>query len=130
MESIVAGVPIVALPFIADQPALAAHCEHHSLHILVPCSLKCLVDVQIQRIGVQLYQLSSGLDGFTLGNGVEVHSTDENMRHELAKTWARMRGSDGAEFRRNTERVRDDMRRSVQGGEARANMLDLSKYFT
>jgi hypothetical protein len=87
-------------------------------------------DVQVQHIGVQLYQLSSGLDGRTLGNGVKVNSTDENMRRELAETWARMRGPDGMEFRRNTERVREDMRRSVQEGEAKANMLGLSKYFT
>ena len=87
-------------------------------------------DVQIQHIGIQLYQLSSGLDGLTLGNGTLVNSTDQAIRHELRLALTSMRGHDGEVYRRYTERVRAITKTSMESGGARDSMLALSEYFT
>ncbi|CAD6566482.1 MAG: hypothetical protein TREMPRED_002646 [Tremellales sp. Tagirdzhanova-0007] len=111
-EAIMTGVPIITMPFAADQPALSAHFT------------------QIRKMGIQLYQLSSGNDGQTLGNGVHVNSTPEAMQEELRTTWIQMRGPQGEEFRKNTIRVRGLMRKSYEEGGTREAMLSLSQYFT
>ena len=88
------------------------------------------VVTQIRKMGIQLYQLSSGNDGQTLGNGVHVNSTPEAMQEELRTTWIQMRGPQGEEFRKNTIRVRGLMRKSYEEGGTREAMLSLSQYFT
>ena len=85
---------------------------------------------QIQQIGIQLYQLSSGNDGLTLGNGIVVNSTSQAMQEELRDVWAKMRGEDGEGYRRNVLRVRELMRKSREEGETREATLSFAKYFT
>lgn len=80
--------------------------------------------------GVQLYQLSSGNDGRTLGNGVVVNSTSEAMTKELNETWSRIRGEDGERYRRNISEIRGLIRKSAESGKARENMLRLGKEMT
>ena len=121
-----AGVPVITLPFIADQPALSAYCTFVCGYIRLPD--RTTLDVQVQHIGIQLDQLSSGLDGLTLGSGVHIQSTDEAVRTDLYKAWTTMRGPEGEKHRKETRRVREAMRRSVESGGSRQEMLALGKY--
>lgn len=75
-----------------------------------------------RECGTQPYQLSSGLDGLTFGNGTVVNSTPEAVAKELRETWTRMRAEDGERYRRNIEELRG---KSMESGMARANLLRL-----
>jgi len=78
-----------------------------------------------RECGIQPYQLSSGLDGLTFGNGTVVNSTPEAVAKELRETWTRMRAEDGERYRRNIEELRGLIRKSMESGMARANLLRL-----
>ena len=84
----------------------------------------------MQKIGIELYQLSSGNDGRTLGNGIHVNSTPEAMQAELRGAWKKMRGEQGEEYRRNVVAVRELMRKSWEEGQTREAMLRFADYFT
>jgi len=111
-ESIVAGVPIITLPFHTDQIGLSAFYTR---------TLGC---------GTQLYQFSSGHDGLYFGTGVRIQSTRENMLKELNGVWEKLRGAQGAEWRQNVEKTRETFRMSLENGKASETMMSLSKYFT
>lgn len=74
---------------------------------------------------MQLYQLSSGLEGLTLGNGVIVDGTEDAMQKELETTWKIMRGPKAEVFRENINSVRDTMRASWETGMTRGSMLKI-----
>ncbi|WVF68586.1 hypothetical protein IAT40_003355 [Kwoniella sp. CBS 6097] len=73
-EAIIAGVPILTLPFIGDQPALSAHFT------------------KIRKIGIQLDQLTSASSyPLTMGDGTVVHGTEEAILAQLKDAWERSR---------------------------------------
>ena len=84
----------------------------------------------IQKIGIQLYQLSSGNDGRTLANGIRVNSTPEAMQAELKGAWKTMRGKEGEEYRRNVVALRKLMKKSWEEGQTRETMLRFADYFS
>ena len=120
------GVPVITLPFVVDQPALSAYYKFVYGYIRLPD--RTLLDVQVQHIGIPLDQLSSGLEGLTPGSGVHVQSTDEAVRADLYKAWTTMHGPEGESYRKETRRVREAMRRTVESGGSRQELLDVGKY--
>ncbi|ORY26782.1 hypothetical protein BCR39DRAFT_540197 [Naematelia encephala] len=109
-ESIIAGVPIIALPFGQDQPSLAAHFT------------------KIQRIGIQLNHFSSGNDGCILGDGTVVISSIETMKAELTDVLKRLRGPEGDACRQQAETVREVFKASWESGGSRQEMAKLAKH--
>ncbi|RXK35417.1 hypothetical protein M231_07321 [Tremella mesenterica] len=110
-ETIVCGVPILALPFAADQPALSAHFTH------------------INPIGIQLTQLLTGLVGRTTGLGEYVEGTEEAMRTQLADAWTRMRGEEGDKYRMKISELKELMRVSWVSGGSKEAAMSISKLF-
>ena len=80
-------------------------------------------------MGLQLYQLASGLNGLPLGCGVTVEATEAAIRNELKSVFEQMRGKNGDIFRKATRETREVMRRSLREGSAREAMLRLSMFF-
>ncbi|WVQ84878.1 hypothetical protein IAT38_007041 [Cryptococcus sp. DSM 104549] len=90
VESIMAEVPVVCVPFISDQPIWAA---------------------QLSRVwgaGLQLYQINSGMDGQPLGAGGIVEGTSEAISKEMSQAWATMLDDD------KWEKMREAMRKVKQ----------------
>ena len=77
-----AGTRIIALPFASDQPVIAAFQMFLNLSLFDRPSKLSVVD-QTHRCGLQLYQLSSGLEGLTLGNGILVQTKEDAIQAEL-----------------------------------------------
>ncbi|KAK4684606.1 hypothetical protein P7C73_g5563, partial [Tremellales sp. Uapishka_1] len=109
MEAIIAGVPIITLPFAMDQPALSAYFT------------------QIQPVGIQLQHMSSLNDGLPLGSGTVVDSSRDSMLAELKDAWERMRGSEGAAYRVRMGAVLEIMRQSWENGGSRQAMEELGR---
>jgi len=81
---------------------------------------------QIRECGIQLYQLSSGLDGLSSANRTKVEGTEEAVQSELKEVFGRMRGEGDERLRKN---MADVMRESVERGEAKEGMMLISQWF-
>lgn len=81
----------------------------------------------MQKIGVQLYQFSSGNDGKVLGNGVVVQSTQESMARELNAALDLVL-TQGEAYRSRVAAVADILQASSASGGARAGMQALSEH--
>ena len=52
------------------------------------------------------------------------------MLAELKSAWTRMRGPEGERMRRNVARLRKSIRKSMDSGDAKRNMVGFQDYFT
>ncbi|KAK4685322.1 hypothetical protein P7C73_g4827, partial [Tremellales sp. Uapishka_1] len=109
-ETIMTGVPIVAMPFANDQPPLASFFTSK------------------YSIGRTVHQMTSGLEGLTLANGIKVESTEKAIQAELADVWSAMQGDQGQQYRKNVEAVRDLLRTSWSGGGIKEGMQRLADF--
>ncbi|CAD6576778.1 MAG: hypothetical protein TREMPRED_001769 [Tremellales sp. Tagirdzhanova-0007] len=98
-EAMLQGVPIVAIPFGADQPVLAS---------------------QLIRAGaaIELEQIKSFKDPSStrLYSGVDIIGTEEAIKAELAGVWAKMLGEEGDSMRRGMKRSKDVCEKSRREG--------------
>ncbi|ORX40718.1 hypothetical protein BD324DRAFT_611861 [Kockovaella imperatae] len=104
IEAIMAGVPIVAWPFTADQPMWAT------------------IICRVYSAGVQLYQVNSGMKGRPLAVGGIVHETEEAIKEEMTSTWSIMRSSKYDEMRGQISKLRDLLLESTERGETKKAM--------
>ncbi|ORX33306.1 hypothetical protein BD324DRAFT_286794 [Kockovaella imperatae] len=107
METIMAEVPIIALPFGSEQPQLAAY--YTSTH----------------RIGIHLHHFAS-LEGLPLGNGLRVDNT--LMRRELEDALDLII-SDRPALQVSITKLKHTMVESSHHGAAFQAMQNLSTYF-
>ena len=118
-----AGLPLVTVPQCADQPQGAAMSEYKRGQ---ECVLIVLL-VTKQGVGIQLYQFSTGIDGFTLANGTKIVGGEQAIRREMDETLRKLRGPEGEEMRRKMAELRGVVERSWEKGGAREAMGALGK---
>ncbi|EJU03974.1 UDP-Glycosyltransferase/glycogen phosphorylase [Dacryopinax primogenitus] len=113
-ESLSSGVPVIAWPFIGDQP-------QHALLVS-----------QVLDTGFDLLQVRNGapgmpaLRGDIAAGGVPILGTEEAIKTELRETLERAQGKDGARKRENAQKVKEVILNAVkQGGSAHKALGEL-----
>ncbi|KAL7422604.1 hypothetical protein Q5752_003252 [Cryptotrichosporon argae] len=114
-EAVLARVPLVAMPFAADQG------EYASLW----------TDVYGVCITLkQVFTFKNGNDRFhTLYDGTEIVGTEAAVKHEAAETWAALRGEQGKQMRANMDALRAKVEKSYREGQSRKAMLGFERFF-
>lgn len=114
-ECMMNGLPIVAMPFGADQGELA--------------EMYC----GVYKAGVTLkqpYTFKEGNDRFhTLYDGTEILGTEDAIKAEMKATWALMRGPEGDTMRQRMAGLREKAKQSWQEGCSRRAMEAVAQYF-
>jgi len=91
MKSLGSGIPLICWPFDADQPALAAHLTLHA------------------RVAFELIEVRTGLGLKPLHrNGMSPKGTRNAVGVEIRHVLDTCRGAEGAELRRNAERLKGE----------------------
>ncbi|KAF8592151.1 glycosyltransferase family 1 protein [Ramaria rubella] len=107
-EALAQGIPIIALPLDADQPANAAYIA---------------LDLDV---GLELIEVRTGHGLRPLHRGVTPKGTIEAVAAEARDILRRAQGPEGARKRRNAEKLRDGFRKDWdEGGNA---LMDLRKF--
>lgn len=125
VEAMMAGVPIVAMPLLADQPVLALQCESS------PSSREDKANAAVcseYRAGIELLQNKTmrrdaswpADKPFVLRRGVEVVGTEKAIKAEMIDVCQRMMGPEGERARENMVKLRGEALRSRESGLSRA----------
>lgn len=86
--------------------------------------------MQVHRIGIQLHQFATGLDGLPVGNGDTIKGTQQAMRVELSRALSLLSGPERRPYMQRLARLGEKMRRSSRDGLAAKTMEGFAQYFT
>lgn len=114
-EAIVAGVPMIGMPFAADQ---GEYC-----HVLKQWG--AVHDLKQAKT----FLGDPSLFPKTLFDGTAYIGTDEAVEKEMTELWARLKGGYADELRGNMQKVKAVADKSRKEGESRRQMEGLSQYF-
>ncbi|ODN77735.1 hypothetical protein L202_04876 [Cryptococcus amylolentus CBS 6039] len=110
-ETILAEVPIVSMPFIADQGEIAA------------------LLTEVLHVGIDLKQTKT----FTnppfnkLYDGTVIVGTEVAIKDEMKTVWERMKGKEGEEMRKRMGEVKKTLRESITNGRGKRDMMKLGQ---
>ncbi|WWD19336.1 hypothetical protein CI109_103795 [Kwoniella shandongensis] len=112
-EAMVAEVPIVAMPFAADQGQSAA------------------IWIENHRVGIQLKQVMTFVnpEHKKLHDGTEIIGTEEAITAEMKDVFKRMKGPEGEELRERMQSLRRVAQESWKDGKARRDMEAIGTFF-
>jgi hypothetical protein len=130
-EAIVAGVPIIGMPFAADQGEHLHICTYRSFQ---HWRLADVGPVKKYNAGTDLKQVKcfygQGEQPKILYDGTELVGTEEAIKAEMVGLWGRIQGDLGRELYRGMGEMRAICAKSCsEGGSSRQAMLDFAKYF-
>ncbi|WVR09336.1 hypothetical protein IAU60_006402 [Kwoniella sp. DSM 27419] len=108
-EAILSELPLVAMPFAADQGEFTAWLT------------------EVYHVGIDLKQVKTfkNPDWNKLYDGTTVVGTEEAIMAELKETWGRMRSQEGEDMRERMKGLKSVLTKSWKEGRARKDMLAL-----
>ena len=80
------------------------------------------------KVSFELQQIRTGVDGKTSYTGVEIDSTEENIKKEMKDAVTRILGKEGNEMRKRIKDVKALYTKSWKEGSSRAAMEDFGKF--
>ncbi|ODO12032.1 hypothetical protein I350_00816 [Cryptococcus amylolentus CBS 6273] len=110
-ETIMAQVPIVSMPFAADQGEIAS----------------LLTDVL--HVGIDLKQTKTFTNPpfDTLYDGTVIEGTESAIKDEMRTVWKRMKGKEGEGMRVRMGEVKERLRKSFNDGRGKQDMIKLGE---
>ncbi|ODO07549.1 hypothetical protein L198_01128 [Cryptococcus wingfieldii CBS 7118] len=110
-ETITAKVPIVSMPFAADQGQIAS----------------LLTDVL--HVGIDLKQTKTFINPpfNKLYDGTVIEGTESAIKDEMRTVWKRMKGKEGEEMRVRMGEVKERLRKSFNDGRGKQDMIKLGE---
>ncbi|OCF35788.1 hypothetical protein I316_02280 [Kwoniella heveanensis BCC8398] len=112
-EACLAGLPLVTMPFAADQGEFAA------------------ILTEKYKVGIDLKQVKTFKDpSWTrLYDGTTIVGTEEAIRAEMQDAWTRIRGAEGDEMRERMKGLRDILKKSWAEGKSKDDLAALGTCF-
>ncbi|WVQ72903.1 hypothetical protein IAR50_002465 [Cryptococcus sp. DSM 104548] len=110
-ETIMAKVPIVSMPFAADQGEIAS------------------LLTEVLHVGIDLKQTKTYTDPpfNKLYDGTIIEGTEAAIKDEMRAVWARMKGKEGDEMREKMRGVKETLRQSITTGRGKQDMMKLGQ---
>ncbi|WRT68708.1 uncharacterized protein IL334_005688 [Kwoniella shivajii] len=112
-EAILAELPLVTMPFAADQGEFAA------------------LLTEVYKVGIDLKQVKtfSKPEYNKLYDGTVVLGTEDAIKEELHETWNKLRGPEGEVLRTNMKKLKSTVKQSWVNGRSKKDMLALGRCF-
>lgn len=140
-EAIVAGVPMVGMPFAADQGEYCALCMCPFINSAPPLQLQRVrgkvADRSVKQWGAvhdlkqaKTFAGDASLFPKVLYDGTPFVGTDEAVEEEMTELWDRLKSGYANELRANMAKVKAVAEQSRLEGMSRQEMEGLARYFS